>query len=268
MISNMNQDLVIRLSVFIGLLIVMLIWEKLASRRTPGPGMWLRRCFNFILVTIDTLVVRLLIPIAAVGAAQLASERSWGLFNNIEISYWLAIVVSLLLMDLVIYGQHMLFHKVFFLWRLHRVHHTDMDMDVTTGIRFHPFEILLSMCIKIVMVLVLGAPALAVLVFEVVLSGTSLFNHANVYIAPAIDRYLRWFIVTPDMHRVHHSVIKTETDSNYGFNVPWWDRIFGTYNAQPSDGHLAMDIGQNEFRSSKSVNILWLLVQPFLKVDK
>lgn len=268
MISGLNQDFVARLCVFVGVLLVMLIWESLSPRRIPAQAAWRRRVHNLVLVALDTLLVIVIIRIPAVGVAELAAGRGWGLFNVIELPAWLALIAAILLLDLLIYGQHVLFHKVPLLWRFHRVHHTDLDMDVTTGIRFHPVEILLSMCIKIAFVVVLGAPVLAVMLFEIILNTTSMFNHGNVYIGATLDRCLRWFIVTPDMHRVHHSVIKDETDSNYGFNVPWWDRLFRTYRAQPQSGHLRMKIGQDEFQGAKAVHIGWLLVQPFLNARR
>lgn len=268
MISGLNQDFVVRLCVFVGVLLAMLAWESLSPRRIAEQAVWGRRGHNLALVALDTLLVIVIIRIPAVGAAELAATRDWGLFNIIELPGWLALIASILLLDLLIYGQHVVFHKVPLLWRIHRVHHTDEDMDVTTGIRFHPVEILLSMCIKIAFVVVLGAPVLAVMLFEIILSTAAMFNHANVYIDTRLDRYLRWLIVTPDMHRVHHSVIKDETDSNYGFNVPWWDRLFRTYRAQPQSGHLNMKLGQDEFQGAKAVHIGWLLVQPFLKAGQ
>ncbi|MDZ7736662.1 MAG: sterol desaturase family protein [Gammaproteobacteria bacterium] len=181
---------------------------------------------------------------------------------------WLAVVVSFLALDLLIYGQHIAFHKIPWLWRLHRVHHTDTAIDATTGVRFHPIEIVLSMLLKMLGVALLGAPVLAVILFEVVLNATSLFNHANINLPLDIDRWLRRVVVTPDMHRVHHSVVRRETDSNFGFNLPWWDRLFGTYRAQPQAGHLQMRIGLDIFRDRRSRWLHWLLLQPFMKTDQ
>ncbi|MFQ5661309.1 MAG: sterol desaturase family protein [Gammaproteobacteria bacterium] len=268
MILNANQELIIRLLVFASVLSSMLFWEAVFPRRAVAEGSWLRRCHNLVLVFVNTLCLRLVLPVAAVGAAELASSAGWGLFNRIQMGYWLTLLLSLMVLDLIIYVQHVLFHKIQLLWRVHRVHHTDMAIDVTTGLRFHPIEIFISMCIKIIAVMLLGVPALAVMLFEVILNATAMFNHSNIYITPGVDHWIRWLIVTPDMHRVHHSVIRRETDSNYGFNLSCWDRLFRTYRDQPREGHLNMRIGLNELRGEKTVNILWLLAQPFLGVQQ
>lgn len=265
---TLNQDFVVRLLVFAALLAVMFLWEQFSPRRTPIVNQWQRRGNNLALVVTDTVVTTLLMPIAAVGAAGIAAMNGWGLLYSVEIPYWSKAVISYLLLDLIIYGQHILFHKSRWLWRLHRVHHTDLDFDVTTGLRFHPIEILLSMLIKIAAVIALGAPVVAVMLFEIVLNASAMFNHGNVYIPPRFDRWLRWLIVTPDMHRVHHSVLQYETDSNYGFNIPWWDRLFGTYRNQPVSGHQQMEIGLREFQGPGAVNIFWLLAQPFLNPEQ
>ena len=196
--------------------------------------------------------------------AALAQERGWGLFNNLELPAALAIVVSAIALDLLIYLQHVMFHAVPALWRLHRMHHADLDIDVTTGARFHPIEIVLSMLIKLAAVAVLGAPAVAVVIFEVLLNATAMFNHANLRLPEGVDRFLRLVVVTPDMHRVHHSIVPAETNSNFGFNLPWWDRLLGTYRAQPAAGHEAMTIGIEQFRTPKDLRLDRLLVQPFL----
>ncbi len=234
----LTNEPIIRLSAFLGILVVMAAWEVAAPRRRREIPRILRWTNNFGVVVVDTILVRLTFPIAAVGLALIAEERGWGVFNVIEAPGWVAFIVSVIVLDLVIYLQHILFHAVPALWRLHRMHHADLDFDVTTGLRFHPVEIVLSMGIKLAAVVVLGPPAAAVLVFEVILNGTAMFNHSNIRIPLGLDRVLRLIVVTPDMHRVHHSVIPHETNSNFGFNLPWWDRLFGTYLAQPTAGHL------------------------------
>ncbi|MGO4999189.1 sterol desaturase family protein [Oceanisphaera sp. W20_SRM_FM3] len=253
----------IRLGCFACVLLVMMLWECWAPRRPQQIGRLGRWPHNLLLVVINTLLLRLFFPLAAVGAAILASEHGWGLFNLLSIPFWLTLVLSLLVLDLLIYLQHRLFHAQPWLWRLHRVHHADLEFDVTTGLRFHPFEIVLSMMIKLAAVSLLGVPALAVLVFEVLLNASSMFNHGNVKLPKRLDAVLRLILVTPDMHRVHHSVIPHETDSNFGFNLPWWDRLFGTYQSQPKAGQLGMTIGLTQFRTPAEQRLLQLLLQPF-----
>lgn len=254
---------VIRLGCFLGVAVVMALWEALAPRRPQPIGRLLRWPNNLGLVVLDTLVVRLLFPLAGVGMAFLAETKGWGLLNAIPLPAWLAIPAAVVLLDLTIYGQHVAFHAVPVLWRLHRMHHADLEFDVTTGLRFHPGEILLSMEIKLAAVAALGAPPIAVLVFEVMLNATSMFNHGNVRLPPGLDRLLRLIVVTPDMHRVHHSIERRETDSNFGFNLPCWDRVFGTYRAQPAAGHDAMTIGIAQFRDPRELWLDRMLVQPF-----
>ncbi len=215
------------------------------------------------MLLVDTLLGRVVAPAGAVGFALLAEAHRWGLFNRVSVPAWLAFLVALLLLDLAIYVQHRVFHSVPLLWRLHRMHHADLDVDVTTGTRFHPIEILLSLGVKFVVVLTLGAPALAVLVFEIGLNATSMFNHSNVRIPPTLERVLRWLVVTPDMHRVHHSLLRRETDSNFGFNFPWWDRLFRSYRSQPEAGHESMTLGLEQFRDPKELRIDRMLTQPF-----
>lgn len=262
-----NHEALFRLGAFSVVLLLMLLWEASNPKRTPLLG-WSRRLNNLALVSLDVLLVRLLVPIATAAMAEISMTRGWGLFNIIDAGFWPAFVLSILLMDMFIYGQHVVMHKIPLLWRIHRVHHTDPDFDVTTALRFHPFEIILSMFVKFFFIALLGAPVAAVIVFEIILNISSMFNHSNIQIPLSIDRLLRLFIVTPDMHRVHHSVNKIETNSNYGFNIPWWDYIFHTYRAQPSAGHLKMRIGLNEFQGDKVVFLHWLLVQPFVSVKK
>jgi sterol desaturase/sphingolipid hydroxylase (fatty acid hydroxylase superfamily) len=258
-----TTELVIRLAAFSGVFVVMAGWELLAPRRAWTVGRAGRWPNNLGILAIDIAAVRLLIPTAAVGVALIAAERGFGLFQLVSWPAWLAGVVGFIALDLVIYGQHVMFHHVPWLWRLHRMHHADLDIDVTTGLRFHPVEILLSLLIKIATVALLGIPAGAVVAFEVVLNATSLFNHSNVVLPAPLDRMVRLIVVTPDMHRVHHSVVRAETDSNFGFNLPWWDRLFGTYRAEPAAGHRDMTIGLPIFRDAKELRIDRLLTQPF-----
>ena len=253
----------IRLGFFLGVFVVMALWEVAAPRRVRQVSRRLRWPSNLGLVALNTVLMRVVYPTAAVGLALLAEQRGWGLLNNIAPPDPLAILLSVVLLDLAIYLQHVMFHAVPALWRLHRMHHADLDFDVTTGARFHPIEILLSMAIKMAVVAALGPPAVAVLIFEVVLNATAMFNHGNVRLPIGLDGVLRWFVVTPDMHRVHHSVIPRETNSNFGFNLPWWDRLFGTYRAQPAAGHGAMTIGIEQFRAPRDLRLDRMLIQPF-----
>jgi len=244
--------------------VLMAIWETLFPRRPLNTSKNHRWFNNLGLISINTLALRFLLPVQAVGMALFVQNRSWGLLNNVSLPYWLAIVIGVVGLDFVIYLQHAMFHFIPLFWHLHRVHHTDLDFDVTTGIRFHPVEILLSMGIKMVAVVVLGPSPLAVILFEVLLNATSMFNHGNVQLPGSIDRVLRLLVVTPEMHRVHHSVLIKEYNSNFGFNLPWWDRLLGTYRAQPEAGHVGMIIGNSSFRDPKHLTLYWLLVQPFI----
>jgi sterol desaturase/sphingolipid hydroxylase (fatty acid hydroxylase superfamily) len=240
----------------------MALWELAAPRRHQTVGRTRRWPGNLGVVLIDTVVVRLVFPLAAVGVALVVETRGWGLFPALDAPAWLVITLSIVVLDLAIYLQHVLFHAVPVLWRLHRMHHTDLEVDVTTGVRFHPLEILLSMGIKLGVIAAFGTPAVSVLVFEVLLNATSMFNHGNVRLSPAIDRVLRWIVVTPEMHRVHHSMVARETNSNFGFNLPWWDRLLGTYRAQPAAGHLGMTLGVDQFREPAELRLDRLLLQP------
>jgi sterol desaturase/sphingolipid hydroxylase (fatty acid hydroxylase superfamily) len=253
----------IRLAAFCGVFALMAIWEFIGPRRTQTVGRGWRWPNNLGVVVVDTLLVRILFPTTAVGLALVAGAQGIGLFNVVPLPAWIGVVASVILLDLAIYLQHVLFHAVPVLWRLHRMHHADLDIDVSTGLRFHPIEILLSMVIKLAMVIALGAPAVAVLIFEVLLNATSMFNHSNVRIPGGLDTMLRWFVVTPDMHRVHHSIVLRETNSNFGFNLPWWDVMFGTYRAQPAAGHEAMTIGIEQFRDPRDLRLDRMLLQPF-----
>jgi sterol desaturase/sphingolipid hydroxylase (fatty acid hydroxylase superfamily) len=240
----------------------MALWEVAAPRRPQALGRWTRWPANLGIVVLNTVLLRVLLPAGAVGLALLGEARGWGLLNNVALPRWAVIVASVVVLDLAIYLQHVMFHAVPLFWRLHRMHHADLEFDVTTGARFHPIEILLSMGIKLAVIAALGASAVGVLIFEIVLNGTSMFNHGNVRIAAPLDRVLRWFVVTPDMHRVHHSIDPAETNSNFGFNLPWWDRLFGTYRAQPAAGHQAMTIGIEQFREPRELRLDRMLLQP------
>jgi len=260
----MGNELLIRLGFFFGILVIMFLWELIAPRRSLITSKVTRWFSNLGLVLIDSIVVRLVFPTALVGVSLLVQQRMWGLFNQFELPALLKIVFSVLILDLVIYLQHIMFHVVPLFWRLHMIHHTDMDIDVTTGVRFHPIEILLSMGIKMIVVVLIGPPPIAVVIFEILLNGTSMFNHGNVRYSQNIDSILRLLVVTPEMHRVHHSTIRWESNSNLGFNFPWWDRLFGTYRPQPAQGHLEMTIGLDQYKEPKKLTLPWLLVLPFI----
>lgn len=260
----LNNEPYIRSGFFFGILAIMAIWEYLAPRRILTVSKALRWANNLGLVFLNSLILRLVFPMAAVGVASLAQQNGWGLFNYIEFPFWLAAIISIIAMDFIIYLQHVMVHAIPVLWRLHRVHHADLDFDVTTGARFHPFEIIFSMLIKFAAIVILGAPAIAVILFEIILNMTAMFNHSNVALPKTLDQLLRLFLVTPDMHRIHHSIEEDETNSNFGFSLPWWDRLFGTYRDQPKKGHAAMVIGIHTFRDIKQVS--WLpniLMLPF-----
>ncbi len=258
-----TTEVTIRLAAFAGIFLAMAAWDLLAPRRPWAVGRAARWPSNLGIVVVDAVAVRLLIPTAAVGVALIAAEQRFGLLHLLGWPGWLAGILGFVALDLVIYGQHVVFHKVPWLWRLHRMHHADLDIDVTTGVRFHPIEILLSMLIKIATVALLGIPAGAVVGFEVVLNATSMFNHSNAALPDRLDRLVRLLVVTPDMHRVHHSVVRAETDSNFGFNLPWWDRLFGTYRAAPAAGHHGITIGLPIFRDRRELRLDRLLTQPF-----
>jgi sterol desaturase/sphingolipid hydroxylase (fatty acid hydroxylase superfamily) len=262
------HESLIRLIAFAGILTAMALWEWLAPRRKQEISRGRRWPSNLGIVALDTAVVRLVFPVAAVGMALIAERRDWGLFQGAGAPYWLAVIASVALLDLAIYLQHVMFHAVPVLWRVHRVHHADLEFDVTTGVRFHPIEIVLSMVIKLGVVAALGTPAVSVLVFEILLNATSVFNHANLRLGEPFERVLRWIVVTPEMHRVHHSVVPRETNSNFGFNLPWWDRMFGTYRAQPEAGHEGMTIGIEQFRHLSELRLDRMLLQPFRDDDR
>ena len=259
----MEHEAAIRLSIFLGVFLLVALAELVWPRRTLLASKGQRWFCNIIIVAIDSVTVRLVIPVMPLGMAEIATARGWGLFNILSLPPWLEIVTVILMFDLIIYLQHRSFHRIPFFWRFHRMHHTDLDLDVSSGNRFHPIEILFSLIIKLGAVAVLGAPAVAVVIFEVVLNASSLFNHGNLRIPVNVDNWLRLFVVTPDMHRVHHSIIPRETDSNFSFNFPWWDRMLNTYKDQPREGHLGMIIGLKEFRDEQKLGLASLLMLPF-----
>lgn len=258
----LSSESTFRLGIFLSVLVGMAIWEVAAPKRRIEIPRLIRWTNNLGIIIIDTLIVRLTFPVVAVGLAIYAQNNGWGLLNSFSVPGWLAVVVAILALDLAIYLQHVMFHAVPGLWRLHRMHHADLAIDVTTGLRFHPIEILMSMAVKLGVVAALGPPAVAVLLFEVLLNATALFNHSNISLPARVDRVLRLFVVTPDMHRVHHSIIPSETNSNFGFNMPWWDRLLGTYQAQPRDGHQGMTIGIEQFRTTRDLWLDRMLIQP------
>ena len=259
-----KNELWIRLGFFFGILIIMFLWEVIMPRRRLTTSKNTRWFSNLSLVLIDSVTARIAFPAGLAGVAFVAQQRGWGMFSFLELPFLLKIVLGVLILDLAIYLQHVMFHSAPLLWRLHMVHHSDMDIDVTTGVRFHPIEILLSMGIKMIVVVLIGAPALAVLIFEIILNGTSMFNHGNVHYPQSADSIIRLFVVTPEMHRVHHSTIRWETNSNLGFNFPWWDRLFGTYRDQPAKGHLEMTIGLDQYKEPQKLTLLWLIALPFI----
>lgn len=259
----LTHEPVIRLGAFAGVFAAMALWEMWAPRRGQIIGRAQRWLGNLGIVVLNTVLLRLLFPAAAVGVALTAEAKGWGVFQAVDAPGWLAVVGAVVLLDLVIYLQHVLVHAVPMLWRLHRMHHADLEFDVTTGTRFHPIEIVLSMLIKLGAVAALGAPAVSVLIFEVLLNATAMFNHGNVRLPEGIDRVLRWVLVTPDMHRIHHSVVMREANSNFGFSLPWWDRLFGTYRAEAAGGQAGMLIGIEQFRDLVELRLDRMLMQPF-----
>ena len=261
----LGNEPIIRAAVFFGVLVLMMSLEALFPRRVRSLGRGKRWPSNIGIVVLDSLLVRALFPMAAVGVAAYGETQGWGLFQVLGLPVWAATVLTVLILDLTVYLQHVMFHAVPVLWRLHRMHHADLDIDVTTGARFHPIEIVLSMVLKMGVVAALGAPAVGVVIFEVLLNATAMFNHGNLRLPATVDRVLRLFVVTPDMHRVHHSNIPRETHSNFGFNLPWWDRLMGTYRDQPEAGHDGMTIGLDIFRAPEDSRLDRLLIQPFVK---
>lgn len=260
----MANETFIRLGAFSGVLLLMAIWESLAPRRVRVASRWRRSLNNLLLVAVDSLCVKVIPALSAVAAAQWAAQHGIGLLNQLEASVWSKGIIVLIVLDLLIYGQHVVTHRLHVLWRFHRVHHADLDLDATSGLRFHPVEIVLSMGVKVVAVTLLGAGMEAVMIFEVALNATSIFNHGNVRLPQWCDRYLRWVIVTPDMHRVHHSILPEETHSNFGFNLPWWDWMFHTYRAQPRNSHEHLTLGLPRLRTEQqTVPLVAMLTMPF-----
>lgn len=256
----------IRLSAFLGVFVLMALWEVIAPRRALTVSKRLRWFSNIGIVVINTVVARAVLPMVPVAFAVLCAERGWGIFNLTDWPAWAELVAAIIILDLVIWLQHVMVHAVPVLWRLHRLHHADLDYDVTTGSRFHPVEILLSLAIKFAVIALIGASPLAVLLFEIVLNAMAMFNHANVKLPLKVDAVLRLVVVTPDFHRVHHSIQPFETNSNFGFNLSLWDRLFGTYIAQPTGGHEGMTIGLDMFRSPIEERLDKMLTQP-LRTD-
>jgi sterol desaturase/sphingolipid hydroxylase (fatty acid hydroxylase superfamily) len=258
-----SDSAAIRIGAFTAVFVLLALWEALAPRRELTASKRTRWTSNLSITVINPVVVRLLIPVLPVSAASLAQMQGWGLLNTIALPYWTAVLTGIVLLDLIIYLQHVLFHAIPALWRLHMMHHADLDFDLTTGLRFHPGELLLSTAIKLSAVTALGVPPLGVLFFAVLLNATSMFNHSNIRLPLALDRILRLIVVTPEMHRVHHSVVIRETNSNFGFNLPWWDRLLGTYKAQPKMGHTGMSIGLAQFRDPAILTLPRTLLLPF-----
>jgi sterol desaturase/sphingolipid hydroxylase (fatty acid hydroxylase superfamily) len=259
----LEHEAAIRLGTFLGMLLVFSLLERVAPRRVlsaPRPPRWFA---NLGMITLGTLIVRFLLPVLPVGFALLCRQEGWGLLNYYRVPYGAAVFTGVVLFDFFIYVQHVLFHHMPTLWRLHEVHHTDLDVDVTTAIRFHPVEIVLSMGIKLGLVYLFGPPALSVILFEIILNAGAMFSHSNLRLPLRLDGVLRLLIVTPDMHRVHHSVVVREYNSNFGFNLSIWDRLLGTYRPQPEKGHDGMLIGLDNFRDPSRLNLLHILALPF-----
>ncbi|MGP8304970.1 sterol desaturase family protein [Vibrio sp. YIC-376] len=258
-----NDPSWLRLSCFIGVLLICTLWEIKLPRKTLTVSRTFRWVNNLSLVALNSVIVALIMPIAAFQAAVIVSDNQWGVFHLMSVPIWLNIPLSVVLLDFVIYMQHIVFHRIPFLWQIHRMHHADLDIDVTTGARFHPIEIVISMVVKIGAVCVLGVSPIAIVIFEIVLNASAMFNHSNARLALPVDAWLRKVIVTPDMHRVHHSVIPRETHSNFGFFLSVWDRLFGTYRAQPELGHDHVVIGLPDIRDEQEQRLDKLITQPF-----
>jgi len=260
----MGLEELVRVGSYLAVLAIMATWELVAPRRALTASKLCRWGGNLTIVMLNTVIARLFFMGGVVVTAAMAQERGWGLLNLVDGPPWLEVAAAIIALDFIIYWQHQLFHEVPMLWRFHMMHHSDLDLDVTSGVRFHPVEIVISTAIKALSVLTLGVAPLAVVIFEVVLNASSLFNHSNVRIPLAIDHVLRWFVVTPDMHRIHHSAAVRETNSNYGFNVPWWDRLFGTYCEEPALGQLGMKIGLEHLGPPVCLNLFMMLRFPFV----
>jgi len=259
-----GHEAIIRITFFAGVFSALALVELIAPRRALANSKRVRWVGNVGIVFIDTFLLRLVAPAGAVGVSAWVARQGWGVFHLTDWPFWLEVLLTVIALDFVIYLQHVMFHAVPVLWRLHMMHHADLDFDFTTGVRFHPIEILISLAIKACAILILGAPPVGVILFEILLNGTAMFNHGNFFIPLGVDRVLRLLVVTPDMHRVHHSIYPYETNSNFGFNLPWWDRLCGTYRSQPRDGHEKMTIGLNQFRDGSRLTLPWLLIMPFV----
>lgn len=262
------METLIRLTAALGIFFIMIAWEQVSPRRKQSIGRRQRWPVNLGLAAMNMAIMRLTVGSIAYLSAVNASEHSYGLLNLLTAPEWLSIIVTLLVLDVAIYGQHIVLHKWPLLWRLHQIHHTDLEFDATTAVRFHPLEIVISMFYKVVCIYLLGANSLAVVAFEIILNGAATFNHSNIYIPEALDKKLRWLIITPDMHRIHHSAIPRETDSNYGFSISCWDRIFKTYCAEPKQTQTAMELGLNPFREITELGFAQLLLLPFKKLRR
>lgn len=258
------HEVTIRMAFFVGIFLAVALVELIVPRRALTTSKTSRWVGNIGIVVINTVVLRLLFPAGAVGISLWIGHQGWGIFNHVQWPFWLEVALTIVILDFVIYMQHVMFHAVPVLWRLHMMHHADLDYDLTTGTRFHPLEIIISLGIKAGAITVLGAPPVGVIIFEILLNGTAMFNHGNFFIPLGIDRFLRLLVVTPDMHRVHHSVFPNETNTNFGFNLPWWDRLCGTYKPQPTKGHEQMTIGLNQFRDASRLTLPWMIVLPFI----
>ncbi len=259
----MEDPATIRLLFFVTAFCLFACWEWIAPRRPLTQNKLVRWSNNLILTALNSALISLFMPILAFQAALIAASNEWGLLNLTAFPFWINVFITVVLLDLAIYLQHWVFHRIPILWRFHRMHHADQDIDLTTGSRFHPLEIILSLGIKIVCVMLLGAPAVAVVIFEVVLNLSAMFNHSNAAMPLKLDRLLRRIIVTPDMHRVHHSIKVKETHSNFGFFLSVWDQLFKTYRAQPEQGHDNCVIGINQFREPREQYLDKMLTQPF-----
>ena len=254
----------IRLGSFIGLFALLTIWEISTPKRELLELRRFRWISNIGLIIISSLLVRFILPTAAVGIALHVEQENWGFLNHYDLPFALQFLLAFILMDLAIYFQHVMFHALPLFWRFHRVHHTDLDCDITTGLRFHPFEIVISILFKFLVIATIGAPVVAVVIFEITLNAASMFTHSNIKIPSTLERIVRWFIVTPDMHRIHHSIEENETNSNFGFFMSIWDRLLGTYTKEPEGGHTNMKIGLRNFREPKWQNLRWLIYLPFV----
>jgi len=259
---------IIRLSAALGIFCIMIVWEYLSPRRVQRVARKQRWPVNLGLAAFNVGVMRLAFGSLAYLSAVSAGEQGYGLLNHWPVADWLSVIVTLLLLDFAIYCQHIVSHKWLLLWRLHQVHHTDLEFDATTAVRFHPLEIIISMLYKVLCIVLIGANPWAVIAFEVILNGAATFNHSNINIPPAIDKKLRWLIITPDMHRIHHSPFPTETDSNYGFSISCWDRLFRTYVATPRQPVATMMIGLKPFRQQQELGFVKLLQLPFKALRK